>query len=1642
MSNLNGYRGIYTPSTSFGKKFAEKSRYDSMIEQMDEDTKKKYVNDTEFRSYLDNKFGFKQEWGNPVFQDPTYKISTTEGSGRSALTKVLDFLQTGSYASAGFATGLAKGEGMQGALTRAGEGFKAGFTGNDQNSYHYSDVLKEKGVLEGHDKTRAVVGFLGDVFLDPTTYLGIGLLDDVVKGTGKVVKGAVKGSEDIVAKAGGKSAIKVMTEDEAIKTFQKIKGADYVPKTDEITELMRRTNQLRGSRTVQPVTAFGKQIISGDTMSAIRNPIRELGDKTIAPYAQKVKDLLIHSKLSTKGELVDLARSNPVALKNYFDLVDEAGKLGLNHAQAVSKIKETYDKYGTMSDEVNSLTMKLMEDEKLFNKLSGKQVKETSEFINKGTVKGEQTTIDKLLKNKEKQSADNIKRFEDFISRAQDETHFKPNNNMYNVKKDVPSDMKEVAVTSADNTRTFVGTDGTTKLPNPYDYKKKILSKKDIASKYGIDKSSMPTVVKNKANELVDANTGEKVNFLKEGYLENTTMKDLKDIGRKLGITNSSKYTADNKNLLIDTIRSKYDKRTPLREARSKIINPNNYTKYTSLQGKEISDMAQIPGFKTEDLPRYLNYAGKQQLMTDIIKSDKWVNNIYKHLDKNKVLSVNIPEKELDDMLNKYFSGETNSLVSLSHRFHKDYGKVNQLVNKEFGNYAKLDDKTKAIRMKRIWEYYNNPKQLAEDYSKLEQSRLMSGVSRNAGEYDKDLERVLRDITFTDLNTGKKWIKKGTTEDVQKSLERQIYDQNKALSELANARGTDKIYDGGFEPTSVEDVITKQNKKVFENKALNKSYKSGRFSGINTDLLHTFDKLLKEKNKSLPEDFALKLIETEIKGGKIAEKDIINAMKEVKFGGKANAESALGLDMNRVELARKKLEDTVGGKNTTVDNVTKLNSLNDDLIKNGNIANQVDELGKLPKTVQDKVVNPSKEVKDSIAKVNEFTDDKYEYTTSLFDMAKTKVDETSKAKTPVEAEIKATASDTIKDTSKLDDAVKLTDTEKLALKYAKELKGIFNKAGLKEVQAGKLNEKAYNEMIGSYLTHVMTPESSALWEGLKKTNPDMYNLMKSGNKVNKYGFKRVFSKGTTLPDGYVLKTGSIDEINEHMKQYLNGNKLFADKVSDIYLSRMLSHENVMYDYKLTDDMVNKFGTKAMENDLLVKGESGIIKTADVKQALSKASDEQKAKFYSSLGIEDGYFEGTYKPFMKLDGTQFNYFKKSKSIQVYKVNDVMIDKVDKLAKNQFATDLNVLAKTYDKFLTLWKTSVTAIRPGFHMRNAQSNAFQNYLDVGARAFNPIFNKKMLDVATGKQGTYTILGKKYTYDEIRNKAIQYGVMDKGFFEKDLGENISSKLDGKITPKYNPLNTREFFVYKAGRKVGNTVENQARLTNFIANLERGKNFQEASEHVNKFLFDYSDLTDFEQNVMKRIVPFYTWLRKNVPLQAEMITSAPQKYLPFVKAVDRLNENKKNAPDYAKDWVALPYTTTDKDGKEYNIFWNNSLPYNDLGKITSPKDLWGGVSPFIKIPVELIAGKNIYFGQDITGKRGEYLKEQIPGVYEANKLSSASGNQKNVAVSDYVAGSGLKTMETEDSKKKSKEQNNSKFSYIYQQYLKNKSNK
>ena len=77
-------------------------------------------------------------------------------------------------------------------------------------------------------------------------------------------------------------------------------------------------------------------------------------------------------------------------------------------------------------------------------------------------------------------------------------------------------------------------------------------------------------------------------------------------------------------------------------------------------------------------------------------------------------------------------------------------------------------------------------------------------------------------------------------------------------------------------------------------------------------------------------------------------------------------------------------------------------------------------------------------------------------------------------------------------------------------------------------------------------------------------------------------------------------------------------------------------------------------------------------------------------------------------------------------------------------------------------------------------------------------------------------------------------------------------------------------------GKVMARRFENQARATNFLANMAKGKTIEESAQQVQKFLFNYSDLTRFQADVLRTYIPFFTWEFKNIALHLKMLLERP----------------------------------------------------------------------------------------------------------------------------------------------------------------------
>jgi hypothetical protein len=215
------------------------------------------------------------------------------------------------------------------------------------------------------------------------------------------------------------------------------------------------------------------------------------------------------------------------------------------------------------------------------------------------------------------------------------------------------------------------------------------------------------------------------------------------------------------------------------------------------------------------------------------------------------------------------------------------------------------------------------------------------------------------------------------------------------------------------------------------------------------------------------------------------------------------------------------------------------------------------------------------------------------------------------------------------------------------------------------------------------------------------------------------------------------------------------------------------------------------------------------------------------------------------------------------------------------------------KFIDKWGSLWAgyaTTPIIFGTGFFARNAMGNVFNNFLaGVNDPRLYLRAQKAQHGISKAINETGRAIGPDFDAALVRHlgekeaKIVQAardkGVLSEGFFSQDMARNTADALGGaKRKGRLNPLN-KDNILLKPGQHLNNAIEQNARMAHFFGIVDKTGDFTTAARSVKKYLFDYSDLTAFEKNQMRSYVRFYTYARKNTPLQFAELAHNPGKY-------------------------------------------------------------------------------------------------------------------------------------------------------------------
>ena len=161
--------------------------------------------------------------------------------------------------------------------------------------------------------------------------------------------------------------------------------------------------------------------------------------------------------------------------------------------------------------------------------------------------------------------------------------------------------------------------------------------------------------------------------------------------------------------------------------------------------------------------------------------------------------------------------------------------------------------------------------------------------------------------------------------------------------------------------------------------------------------------------------------------------------------------------------------------------------------------------------------------------------------------------------------------------------------------------------------------------------------------------------------------------------------------------------------------------------------------------------------------------------------------------------------------------------------------------------------------------------------------------------------------------------------------------------------------------------VENRLRGSLFIDRLAKGDTGWDAAKKVFQAHFDYAPegMSQFEKLVMKRVIPFYTWQRNNIPFQLAQMVKQPEKYSGVAKVLRSLqgatSEERAEVESLPRHMRERFPIRLGKDKGKTNYLYGIGLPLEDIAEL-SPQQQLSRMSPLIKTPLELATNRHFYF--------------------------------------------------------------------------------
>jgi len=506
-----------------------------------------------------------------------------------------------------------------------------------------------------------------------------------------------------------------------------------------------------------------------------------------------------------------------------------------------------------------------------------------------------------------------------------------------------------------------------------------------------------------------------------------------------------------------------------------------------------------------------------------------------------------------------------------------------------------------------------------------------------------------------------------------------------------------------------------------------------------------------------------------------------------------------------------------------------------------------------------------------------------------------------------------------------------------------------------------------------YMRHIMSKEAFAQ---LQKTYP----LAKS-----------IFASAGT--DVLKARTflGSAKEINAAMRDFANlSTDLFDPNAFNAMEDFIKVAQRKLDQHRMLEIILKETGKEGDQLLKVVDNVSEAAKDISPYDRVFKDFKEEFSALYKNLSpkskeVLDKYFEiqgyGPGKAVL-MNKSAFNILKGAEKAYV---------------------DLPKFAKVYDKYLNFWK-GITLVSPGFHLRNMFGNMFNAY----AVGMDSVAQARYLTTAVTEIDEYQKIAKKLAQGlDITKQEKELFDLVKGYFENGVSQthrgirDLETVKDASArTIKGSKLKNGYNTVVRFNFNVAEKMDDIQRYALYRWGLDKTGDATKAAKTVREALFDYSALTPFEKDYMKRIFPFYTFMKNNFIFQAKNIFANPKQYARVGRAYkyaieDLAGYSIDNMPDYAVEnmWIPIPMTVTKNDTKAI-AFLKANLPLGDFTELVENPFKKGVVSITApaKLLIEFGAGRDMFTGAPLQNFPGE-TRGLEPGTGVLAGLRDPKGN-------------------------------------------------